>query len=234
MKLTRFSVLYALFVFSFILTGCEDFTVKVENSTIKVEFAKTEAVVPEKTKTTSFDHILVLDWAKFYKDEFGLDVTVPPIPEPSPEHWDIFIPTGLTENKAIEACKNNFPVWQYADDLNTAIVHNDRDPKVNSPYFVRFKKTVEADEDLKNLSANDLLAKNVKVVTLLERIILEFAYFKKTGQHLDIDCITLCSGSRDSDGGVPHAYWRGGGFYVGWSYAGRSAPRLRSRTVVSY
>lgn len=67
-------------------------------------------------------------------------------------------------------------------------------------------------------------------ITLRERIIMELEYFKKTGQHLDIRNITLCSGSRWSDGNVPDANWGGSGrFYVGRYHADDRNGSIRAR-----
>lgn len=74
-------------------------------------------------------------------------------------------------------------------------------------YTVYFKNVQEADEDMKNMSADDIKVKGIKTITLEERLQLEIVYFKKYGKHLDIDNITLCSGSRGRVGSVPNVYW---------------------------
>lgn len=138
----------------------------------------------------------------------------------------------MTLNKAYEACERNFKCWRYADDLDKAVPINDRDPK-NGTYAIWIRDRIEADEELKNLSANDLKNKNITGITLLERIILEPKYFKETGKHLDINNLTFCSGSRGSGDYVPDADWRGDRFRVYWNDAVYSGDRLRSRAVVS-
>jgi hypothetical protein len=42
-----------------------------------------------------------------------------------------------------------------------------------------------------------LAARNIRGHYLLERLLYELKYFAETGKHLDIDNLTLCSGSRD-------------------------------------
>lgn len=98
-----------------------------------------------------------------------------------------------------------------------------------------FKKTVEADEEHRNKSANDLEKEGVKGCTLRERLFMELEYFEETGGHLDIDNITLCSGSRSSGGGVPGVGWDADSrrVCVGWSDPVYRDSGLRTRAAVS-
>lgn len=72
---------------------------------------------------------------------------------------------------------------------------------------------------------------DLKGITLRERLLLEIAYFKETGDHLDINNWTLCSGSRSSDGSVPYVRWYpdDGEVRVYWYCSGDRYSRLRSR-----
>lgn len=116
--------------------------------------------------------------------------------------------TALTNNRAYNACGASFRSWRYANDLDVAVPSNkdERHPK-NGVYAVWFRDRVEADEELKNTSADMIVEMKIKTITLLERELYELVYFMETGNHLDIQNWTLCSGSRRSDGDVPHAYW---------------------------
>ena len=111
---------------------------------------------------------------------------------------------------------------------------NDRNPKDGS-YWVRCKASVEADEKNKNLSADNLAQKGIKGLTLLERLLLELAYYLASGAHLDVTTITLCSGSRRSDGDVPRVRWGSGnrGVCVDWCGPGYCGDDLRARAAVS-
>ncbi|MEK7556514.1 MAG: hypothetical protein AAB538_00895 [Patescibacteria group bacterium] len=173
-------------------------------------------------------------WASLYK-EMGIDLDVAnlKVPEPKPG-FDrlIIVAQGMTPNRAYEECAKRFPCWKYADDLDTAVPTNDRDPS-NSTYALWVRDRVEADEELKNKSANDLKEEDVKGITLLERIFYELKYHNETGKHLDLENVTLCSGSRHSDGHVPYAYWLDGRFDVIYYDADYHNPSLRSRAVVS-
>jgi hypothetical protein len=124
--------------------------------------------------------------------------------------------------------------YLYTSDLDASVTVNDREP-ANGSYLIRFAKNVEADEELKNQSANMLAEAGTKGITLLERLLLGMAYFVATGEHLDVKNITLCSGSRDSDGDVPSVRWDVDGrrVYVRWHHPGRGFGNLRARAAVS-
>lgn len=145
------------------------------------------------------------------------------------EFWEIKIEKGTTIEGVLAECKKIFPVWRWTDDNLDQIVNSDRTS--NKAYAVKVKASIEADENLKNLSANDLTAKGIKGITLLERLVLELQYFKETGKHLDIQNWTICSGSRYSDGGVPDVDWDGGRLQVGWDAGVRSDGHVRAREV---
>lgn len=93
---------------------------------------------------------------------------------------------------------------------------------------------MEADEEWKNHSANDLVAKNVNGETLTERFAHELVYFEETGgKHLDIVNWTLCAGSRDPGGCVPDVGWCNGKLHVNWCYPTHADGYLRVREAVS-
>ena len=153
----------------------------------------------------------------------------------SPDHFDVYVLKGVTPNKVVKALRElGVNMYLYTDDLDEAVPTNDRDPQ-NGSYRVRFKKTIEADPELLEKSAEDLEKEGVKGITLLERLLLGLGYFMATGNHLDIENITLCSGSRDSGGSVPGVDWVTDGrkVYVYWFDVSDSHPGLCSRAVVS-
>ncbi|MDO8564554.1 MAG: hypothetical protein Q7R88_01015 [bacterium] len=173
-------------------------------------------------------------WEVLYREEFGEthDFSGLRIPEKQKGFGRlIIVAKGLTMNGVYDACVKRFPCWRYADDLDGNVPTNDRTPTEHYAIWVRDR--VEADEELKNLSADDLAARNIKGVTLLERMLHELKYFLETWKHLDIQNVTLCSGSRNADGCVPSAGWGGGEFGVGWGYRGDRLPSLRSRQAVT-
>ena len=149
--------------------------------------------------------------------------------------WIIPVAKGVTCNKVVSAMKElgvNF--YLCAEDLDKKVTVNDRDPN-NGSYAVGFKRTVEADEVNKNLSANELSKRSHKGITLLERLLLELGYFLAAGGHLDINNWTLCSGSRYSGGHVPSVRWDSDyrRVRVYWYSPGLADGYLRSRSAVS-
>lgn len=147
------------------------------------------------------------------------------------EFWEIKIEKGMTIEGVLAECKKLFPIWRWTDDNLDQIVNSERTS--SKAYTLKVKANIEADENLKNLSANMLKEKGIVGITLLERLVLELQYFKETGKHLDIDNWTLCSGSRYSDGCVPSVCWSGGRLDVRWCDVVDASDGLRAREVVS-
>ncbi len=171
-------------------------------------------------------------WEALYREEFGEthDFSGVKIPEKK-EGFNrlLVIAKGMTPNRVYTACAKKFPCWRYTEDLDKGVPTNDRMSIEHYAIWVRDR--VEADEELANLSADDLAKKQISGITLLERLLLELKYFRETGKHLDTQNVTLCSGSRHADGNVPYASWYDGRFWVGWLYPLDQRPYLRSRAV---
>lgn len=177
---------------------------------------------------------LLADWQTFYRD-IGIDwdlsgVVIPD--DPGGFSRVIIMAKGIMPQSAYDLCAKNFPCWKYTNDNLDKIVTSERTAK-DGAYVIRVRDRVEADEELKNLSANDLKKQNIIGITLEEREIYELKFFKETGKHLDIQNVTLCSGSRYSDDDVPRVRWGSGELRVDWYYAGSANVDLRSRQVVS-
>ena len=184
---------------------------------------------------TSEDTSWQAEWQKFYQQIFGMEVNLSEItlpPETAGFGWLIVMAQGLTLNQALAACKKSFSTWAYSDDLNRDVSTNDRTPADGS-YAIRIRDRVEADKENKSLSADTIKERGLTTMTLLERIILELWYFSKHKKHLDLENITLCSGSCYSDGRVPYCDWRGDGFKVYWCGPDDARDRLRARSAVS-
>lgn len=193
----------------------EKFTLTFENEKVSKNKEGTKL-----TKTQKF-------WVVLYKKYFGMDID-PSIIKKAEGKWEIFIPKGLTAQRVFDALP--FPKWQYFKDLDKGISINDR--LADKDYIVYVNQNIEADEQFKNKSANDLEKMNHVGITLLERLVLELKYFEETGQHLDVNNVTLCSGSRDSDGDVPHVRWYGDELKISWEGTSYSYDDLRSREVI--
>jgi hypothetical protein len=183
----------------------------------------------------------IRDWQEFYQKIFGMAVDLSGIRIPAPKPGFkriIFVAQGLTLNQVFQACKERFPCWRFYSDPDQVIIHNDRSP-ANSSYAIRVRNRIEADEELRNLSAKALANMCIVGITLLERLLFELKYFEETGKHLDhldikdTKSYTLCSGSSGSDGGVPVAGWLGGRLDVDRKSPWYADDGLRAREVVS-
>ena len=178
---------------------------------------------------------LLADWQVFYRDVFGIEADFSNLTIPTKQAgFDrlLVLAQGMTPQRLYDKCKELFPSWKYTDDDLDKIVISDRTAK-DGAYAIWIRDRVEADEELKNLSANQLKQQNISGITLEEREIYELKFFKETGKHLDIQNWTLCSGSRGSVGCVPGAGWHGDEFKASGDDPSGAHDDLRSRQAVS-
>jgi len=177
---------------------------------------------------------LISEWQVFYHG-LGIDCDLSGIripDDPGGFGRIIIVVQGIAPQSAYDLCAKNFPCWKYTDKSLSEIMESERTAR-NGAYAIRVRDRVEADEELKNLSAHQLKQQNISGITLEERLIYELKFSKETGKHLDIQNATLCAGSRYRGGGVPGVFWVGGEVSVGWRDAGFTDFDLRSRQVVS-
>lgn len=176
----------------------------------------------------------IIEWLSFYKDlNTDCDFSNIRIPEKPDGNWRLLIIADVLLEKLYAHCKELFPCWRWTDDdLDKKVTWNERDAK-NGAYAIWVRDVQEADENLKNISANSIKEKGITTETLAERLIHEIKFFQETGGHLDIQNVTLCAGSRYSDGSIPFVRWRDGKVSVSWYPAGFAHGLLRSREVVS-
>lgn len=214
----------------------EDFVTKLNNGAITPGQAK-KFLRKEDPWTNSMDTKSQLNrWQEVYQNWFGIEIDLSSIKIPNPPiGFDrlIVVAKGLTMNQVVEVMRTKFKVSLYVEDLDGNVTKNDR---INTDsYAIWVRDRVEADEENKNLSADDCTAKGIKGETLLERLLHELIYFTETGKHLDIKNWTLCSGSRHSDGGVPGVDWSSGGavLRVCWRDPVLRHGSLRARAAVS-
>ena len=204
----------------------------------KSELAKgIKSVLLDGKESDNKHSSLLADWQNFYKEVFGVEADFSNLRVP--EHQEgfdrlIVVAQGMTPQKLLDKCKELFPCWKYTDKNLDEIITSDRTAK-DGPYAVWFRDRIEADEKLKNLSANELKKRNILGITLEERLLYELKFFRETGKHLDINNWTLCTGSRYSDGVVPCVYWGGDSdkLDVGWCGPGVACGSLRARQAVS-
>ncbi len=179
--------------------------------------------------------VIIEEWKKLYftlgvSCDFS-EVVIPD--DPGGFSRVIIMAKGVTPQWAYDKCSGLFRCWKWTDKNLDKVVISDRNAK-NGPYTVRVRDGVEADEEFKNLSANDIKGKKIVTETLEERLMHELEFFKESGgKHLDVTNITLCTGSRYSDGFVPSVLWRGVKLLVDWCPPGHASGSLRSRQTVS-
>lgn len=151
-------------------------------------------------------------WETFYQKYLGLtaDFDLVPIPErPALGEWRlVFIMKGLSMNwvagsfrKLLIAYDPEWTLWQYVDDLDAAITRNIRTSAESYAIWVRDEQ--ESDEEFRGRPTSQVDPDQLIGVTVLERLVHGMVHFAETKQHLDLNGITLCSGSRGTDGGVP-------------------------------
>ena len=188
---------------------------------------------------------IVADWGVFYLDKFGFNPDFLHLKIPEKRHgFDrlIVVAEGLTIQRVFGECAREFNCCNYVKNwigknLDEVVLTDDRDTK-NGSYAIWVRDRIEADEELKNKSANDLKRAGIPGITLMERLLLEFKYFKETGKHLDNKNTTLCVGSLilgEGDNYVPKVRWGSSisELVVDWTIAENRFYKLRSRQVVS-
>jgi hypothetical protein len=149
----------------------------------------------------------IKSWVGFYNKFFNtaLDLSDVKVPEHLPEFGrHVVVLRALHQLKVFELMGKYFPCR--TDDMDKVAIRSDRDP-VSGTYIICIRDKVEADQEMKNLSAKHLQKKAVNGITLLERMLYELKYWDETGKHLDEQGTTLCLGSINSDGTFPGVYW---------------------------
>lgn len=196
-----------------------------------------EEKIADTGNKRKFIKLQIKKWQKFYKANFNLDcdfsnVAIPACPG---DGWRLLIIADVSLEKIYARCKELFGAWRWtSDNLDKIVTWNERDAK-NGAYAIWVQNFVEADEKWKNHSANKIKELGIKTEILAERLIHELEFCTETKSHLDIKNVTLCAGSRSSDGRVPRVDWRSFGreMRVGWCRPDDASGHLRSRQVVS-
>lgn len=176
----------------------------------------------KKISPTLLGVLSVNEWRamfdKIMKFEVDLDELYIP-PKPEGDWWSIIVPPGLTYGYLEVILHNNFfRTYTRAGmgDVELMIdLEKEQRRAFERPYLIWVPANVEADADMADKSADDLVG--VKTITLLERILLEWVFYLITDGHLETNAVTstLCAGSRCRDGKVPVASWYGSELLIG-------------------
>lgn len=175
-------------------------------------------------------------WEKFYKKIFGRKYDFSGLSIPQAEDifvWPVCMAGDISAEDWLNVGKDPLPFWKYTSEkLDKVLDLSFGRDGWTSQYIVRFKANEEADEDLKNISAIKIAEMGINTAALKERLAL--GRFLDWNRKLILDriFITLCAGSRYSDGSVPRVGWDGGKLCVDWFPLDRARPGLPSRQVV--
>ena len=110
------------------------------------------------------------------------------------DEWCLPVLYGLTPMKLIVALQKVGVGFSSTFTLDETRLAHVRDP-VQRSYGIRFKRRVESDLTLRGRSNSELVGRNLEGITLVERMLLELAFFLTTGGHLDVKGHTACTGS---------------------------------------
>ncbi len=150
-------------------------------------------------------------WGKYYQDNFGIKHSFEgmeiPVPPAHPA-WFVMMYANISGkcDPIVNVCRKHYKVWQFADGLDMSVIKHDR----SGTYGLWVATSPDAEfgeENGQNLSSQDIWDRGLVTTTLPERLILGDIFFLENQQHLDQNKITLCAGSRDSDGSVPSVDW---------------------------
>jgi hypothetical protein len=176
-------------------------------------------------------------WLAHYQNFYGMnpDFSGLVIPPQQPGFdFLVIMAKGWQMKQWVESANRIHGVWLYTPDLDVSIPTHDRSC-LNRSYAIWIRDRREADEELKNLSANQLKKQEISGIAVPERLVAGSAHLLQKGRHMDEENATLCSGSRNSPGDVPYVYWNSGPrkVVVNTCDADAADDYLRSRSVVS-
>ena len=184
----------------------------IEKPDTFIEAVRRCGIIPSITPVSAIDFSLWLSkWEKFYKRIFGRKYDFSGIPIPQAEDifaWLICMPGDVSAEDFLSAGKNPPVFWKWTNKPLDSVLNLSfgRDGWTH-PHIVRIKANAEADEDLKNISAIKVVEMSINTAGLKERLAIgRFLYWDK-GLILDQKTVTYCTGSRYSDGDVPHVYF---------------------------
>lgn len=178
------------------------------------------------------------DQRRFFKEVYGKHLPKVTLPERQIGFgWGILMAPFMTTQYLFDVSREHFGgAWKWTDqDLDTIIVHNDRDAKRDGAYGIWLRDRVEADEETKNQSARQIISAGMKGTTCAERLGAGLWFHWRTTRQLDIENITLCTGSRNANDNIPNVNWNTDNrkVYVNRYNPDNSNENLRTRVEVS-
>ena len=162
-------------------------------------------------------------WKNLYRKYLNIDID-PSIIEDREGKWPIFVSQGLGNQEVFNA----LPFEKGGlNDLDLFVERG----RFRWDYVVYVDQNIEADEEFANLSAIQFESGYGRGIDLVERLLLELFYYEKTGEHLDVENITLCVGDLMAGGRAPGVMTRDNKFIVGWGERNTAKPNLRARKI---
>ena len=146
---------------------------------------------------------LIKEWEDFYLKHFNAPIDLKNVVIPEPPRQEkrlLIIVPAISVDRVIKAQQKHFKVRMEVSGPPAKLknVHAN-----HGPYAIWVAESRETFLKLRNKSANWATENNFEGVTLQERLLHDFKYWDETGQHLDVECMTLCGGSRFANGLVP-------------------------------
>jgi hypothetical protein len=151
--------------------------------------------------------VLVLDdQSKNLFDSFGLRIPSSLLQaiQPSASCWDLLVPANLPFGQLIEKCQKHFPVLFDPSLLEDRILVGQ--PIAAVDHVVQVNASVAPDLNFRGRPAKDLGTDELKFLRAGGRMLLELNYFLATGEHLDMDHVTLCPHCRTGNRVLGIAY----------------------------
>ena len=184
----------------------------------------------------------IADWREFYRLH-SMKANPPSLKSLPPVttgfYWGVWVLKGVTSQRAYEMASSMFSCWKWCGerslDEDVDFTQEARSASARQ-YFVWCEDSVEPPARLANLSAVQIVERQINTLGLTETLLLHgWFHWKSGGKHLDVKNVSLCPVSRYSDGDVPSVFWDGfyGRLDVVSYNPGNANGDLRSRQAVS-
>jgi len=142
---------------------------------------------------------------------------------------------GLGKHGYFQICKEIMPeVWEFTEPRLSDVPDKRSPLEPPQDKWIRMRAGWRSDEFWKSFGYNMLVEKHLdKKFLCLSRTLLQHAFvYWVESKPLDTQTITLCAGSRGSDGSVPGIRWHFGGFNVYHYHPDDASDSLRAREAV--
>lgn len=152
---------------------------------------------------------LITGYKYLYKHDFGNESDFSNVV--IPKHRDdydrlIIIPQGLTAQKVFDICSNKFTCDKWDDDKSLDKVYSSGRNASRKSYAIWVRDSEVCPEKYENISVDDMRKEGLDDITLTERLVHEYIYWKLTGTNLVTEHSVICGGSYAKDGDQPYVF----------------------------